>query len=159
MPLLMMVKAKWTLFGIEAPQFIWIAAAVLLVGTLWQIARLWWRVSGEKALYRHIMTQLEAIRLEYGVWRQEGLAQAAYDAVVQVFDAHPPLAPAWHNFDMQMLGQSNAEGQPHIDRETGDPTPRIADVGLGRGGDVTVALTGVDAIGSVGSVTPSTAES
>jgi HAMP domain-containing protein len=114
MPLLMMVKAKWTLFGIEAPQFIWIAAAVLLVGTLWQVVRLWWRVSGEKTLYRHIMTQLEAIRLEYGVRRQEGLAQAAYDAVVQVFDAHPPLAPAWHNFETQMLGQSNTEGQQRL---------------------------------------------
>jgi hypothetical protein len=114
MPLLMMAKAKWTLFGIEAPQFIWIAAAVLLVGTLLQIVRLWWLVSGEKALYRHIMTQLEAIRLEYGVRRQEGLAQAAYEAVVQVFDEQPPLVPAWHNFDMQMLGQSNAEGQQHM---------------------------------------------
>jgi hypothetical protein len=114
MPLLMMVKAKWTLFSIEAPQFIWIAAALLLVGTLLQIVRLWWLVSGEKALYRRIMAQLEAIRVEYGIRRQEGLAQAAYEAVVQVFYAHPPLLPAWHNFDTQMLGQADAAGQQRL---------------------------------------------
>jgi len=26
MPVLAMVKAKWILFGLEAPQFIWVAA-------------------------------------------------------------------------------------------------------------------------------------
>src|SRR5215475_6055607 len=111
MPLLAIVKAKWTLFGIQAPQFIWLAAALLLVGTLLQIVRLWWLVSGEKALYRRIIMRLEAIRLECEVHRQEGLAQAAYDAVVQVFYEHPPLFPIWLSFDTQMLSQSAAEGQ------------------------------------------------
>ena len=113
MPFLTMVKTKWILFGIEAPQFIWLAAAMLLVGTLLQTVRLWWLVSGEKTLYRRIMTQLEAMRLEYGVRRQEGLAQAAYDAVVQVL-SHPPLVPAWRSFDTQMLGQSGADGQQRM---------------------------------------------
>jgi len=40
MPVLAMVKAKWILFGLEAPQFIWVAAALLLLGTLAQSSRL-----------------------------------------------------------------------------------------------------------------------
>ena len=51
MPLLALVKAKWILFGLEARQFIWIAAALLLLGTLAQSIRLWWIIAQEKALH------------------------------------------------------------------------------------------------------------
>ena len=112
MPLLAMVKAKWILFGLEAPQFIWIAAALLLLGTLSQIVRLWWLVSREKTCHRRIMTQLEALRAERGAPGREGLAAATYDALGQVFHTHPPLLPAWRNFEAQMLRQSDAAGQP-----------------------------------------------
>src|SRR5918911_778351 len=78
MPLLALVKAKWILFGLEAPQFIWIAAALLLFGTLSQSLRLWWLVAREKALHRQIMTQLEALQTESRALGQAGLADAAY---------------------------------------------------------------------------------
>ena len=61
MPLLTMVKAKWILFGLEAPQFIWVAAALLLLGTLAQNSRLWWLITREKALHRRVIVQLGAI--------------------------------------------------------------------------------------------------
>ena len=61
MPLLAMVKAKWILFGLEAPQFIWIAAALLLLGTLAQSIRLWWLTTREKVLHQRVIAQLEAI--------------------------------------------------------------------------------------------------
>jgi len=111
MPLLAMVKAKWILFGLEAPQFIWIAAALLLLGTLAQSIRLWWLIAREKALHRRIIAQLEAIQAEYRAPGRTGLAEAAYDAVVQVFRECPPLLPAWYNFEAQMLRQADAAGQ------------------------------------------------
>jgi hypothetical protein len=111
MPLLAMVKAKWIFFGLEAPQFIWIAAALLLLGTLTQSLRLWWLIAREKALHRHIIAQLEAIQAAYSVTGRTGLAEAAYDAVVQVFREHPPVLPAWHNFEAQLLRQADAAGQ------------------------------------------------
>ena len=111
MPLLAIVKAKWTLFGIEAPQFIWIAAALLLLGTLAQSLRLWWLLAREQALHRRVIAQLEAIQAEYRAPGRMGLAEAAYDAVVQVFREHLPLLPAWYNFEAQMLRQADAAGQ------------------------------------------------
>ena len=112
MPLLALVKAKLILFGIEAPQFIWIAAALLLLGTLAQSIRLWWIIAREKALHRRVIGQLEAIQAEYRTPGRTGLAEAAYDAVVQVFREHSPLLPAWLNFEAQMLRQADAAGQP-----------------------------------------------
>jgi hypothetical protein len=111
MPLMALVKAKWMLFGLEAPQFIWIAAALLLVGTLAQSVRLWWFIAREKLLYQRVIAQLETIQAEYHASSRTGLAEAAYEAVVQVFRAHPPLLPAWHNFEAQMLSQPDAAGQ------------------------------------------------
>jgi hypothetical protein len=111
MPLLALVKAKWILFGLEAPQFIWIAAALLLLGTLAQSIRLWWLIAREKVLHQRIIAQLEAIQAEYRAPARTGLAEAAYDAVVQIFRAYPPLFPAWYNFEAQMLRQADAAGQ------------------------------------------------
>jgi hypothetical protein len=111
MPLLAMVKAKWILFGLEAPQFIWVAAALLLLGTLAQSIRLGWLIAREKILHRRVIAQLEAIQAEYRGPGRTGLAEAAYDAVVQVFREHLPLLPAWYNFEAQMLRQADAAGQ------------------------------------------------
>jgi hypothetical protein len=111
MPLLAIVKAKWILFGLEAPQFIWIAAALLLLGTLAQSLRLWRLITREQALYRRVIAQLEATQAAYSVTGRTGLAETAYEAVVQVFREHPPLLPAWHNFEAQMLTQVDAAGQ------------------------------------------------
>src|SRR5215813_898142 len=111
MPVLAMVKAKWILFDLEAPQFIWVAAALLLLGTLAQSSRLWWLIAREKALHRRVIAQLEAIQAEYRAPARTGLAEDAYAAVVQVFREHPLLLPAWHNFEAQMLRQADAAGQ------------------------------------------------
>ena len=111
MSLLVMVKAKWILFGVEAPQFIWVAAALLLLGTLAQSLRLWWLITREKILHRRVITQLEAIQAEYRTPGRTGLAEAAYEAVVQVFREHLPLRSAWYNFEAQMLRQADAAGQ------------------------------------------------
>src|SRR5215831_8469650 len=111
MPLLAMVKAKWILFGLEAPQFIWVAAALLLLGTLAQSIRLWWLIAREKILHRRVIAQLEAIQAEYRAPGRTGLAEAAYNAVAQVFREHLPLLSAWHNFEAQMLSQADAAGQ------------------------------------------------
>jgi hypothetical protein len=111
MPLLAIVKAKWILFGLEAPQFIWIAAALLLLGTLAQSLRLWRLITREQALYRRVIAQLEAMQAAYSVTGRTGLTETVYEAVVQVFREHPPLLPAWHNFEAQMLTQADAAGQ------------------------------------------------
>jgi len=111
MPLLAMVKAKWILFSIEAPQFIWVAAALLLLGTLAQSIRLWRLIAREQALHRRVIGQLEAMQTEDRSPARTGLTEAAYEAVVQVFREHLPLLPAWHNFEAQMLRQADAAGQ------------------------------------------------
>jgi len=114
MPLLAMLKAHWTLFGLEAPQFIWVAAMLLLGGTFVQMVHLWWLVSSERALHERVMAQLEAISAAHGAPGREGLSEAVYDAVVQVFHEHRPLLSAWRNFDAQMLSQSDATGQNRL---------------------------------------------
>jgi len=109
-----MVKAKWILFDLEVLQFIWVAAALLLLGTLAQSSRLWWLIAREKALHRRVIAQLEAIQAEHRAPARTGLAEAAYVAIVQVFREHPPLLPAWHNFEAQMLRQADAAGRRRV---------------------------------------------
>ena len=66
MTLLDLLKAKWTLFGLDAPIFAWLAAVGLLACTLSALMKLAWLVRRECQIHQQLTGTLEAIRIEHG---------------------------------------------------------------------------------------------
>lgn len=111
MPLIELLRVKWTISGLDAPGFAWIAAGGLVVGTLltlgWLLGIIFW----ESRIHRKVAKRLQALRTEHATGPRQGLSGPAYDALVQVFEQIPLLKPAWRNFNAQILARRDNAGE------------------------------------------------
>ncbi len=114
MTLIEFLKAKWTIFGLDAPIFTWLAAAGLLIGTLCALSWLWWLVRREQQIHSSVTNRLKALHSERVVRPGEGLSGSTYDAVVQIFLGTPPLLSAWRGFNSQMVPRRIPTGEEHF---------------------------------------------
>ena len=77
-------------FGlVEVPLFIWLAAVGLFVVTIAVLLWLGCLIQRERRLHQKITRRLRAIKSEYTTDLRHGLPQAAYDAIVQLFETTP----------------------------------------------------------------------
>ncbi|MGD0076216.1 MAG: hypothetical protein ABSD31_18025 [Candidatus Binataceae bacterium] len=102
------------LFGINAPLFIWVAAFLLLLGTIVVLGQLFWIIIRESRLHESIETRLREIRGANPLIAGEGLSLAAFDSVEQLFEASEPLQQAWRGFQRQVLLVRNLSGDDRI---------------------------------------------
>jgi flagellar biosynthesis chaperone FliJ len=109
--LLDLLKAKWTIYGLDAPAFAWLAALGLLVGTLYALGKLAWLVRRECAGHRAVIARLEGLRGTPQSALQEGLPRVAYDELAALFAAHPSLALAWQRFAAQLVTRRSVGGE------------------------------------------------
>jgi hypothetical protein len=109
--LLDLLKAKWTLFGLDAPIFAWLAVVGLLACTLSALIKLAWLVRRECQIHQQLTGRLEAIRIEHGVDLQHGLSGAACAAIARAFEESPSLLPAWHRFNAQLVMRRSRTGE------------------------------------------------
>lgn len=114
MPLLAVLKVKWTVMGLEAPQFIWLAVLGLLGATLWQAVRLWRAVARERSMQHRILQQLEALPAVPDSGRRTGLPAAISAAIERIFTEHQALVPVWQRFADQLLVRHDAAGQARL---------------------------------------------
>jgi len=97
-------------FGlVEAPAFIWIAAAGLLAVTLAILLWLVRRIYRERRLHQRITRGLRAIKSGYSSDLRNGLPQTAYEAVGRLFET-TPFASLWDSFDAQLVVRRDAAG-------------------------------------------------
>ncbi|NOT57065.1 MAG: hypothetical protein HOP18_20890 [Deltaproteobacteria bacterium] len=106
-----LLKAKWTVYGLDAPIFAWTAAGTLVVWTLLILVWLLCFVFRESQTYRNATKKLQALKNEYTAGPRQGLSGAGYDALMQVFQRVPSLKLAWQNFNSQILGRRNNAGE------------------------------------------------
>lgn len=111
MPLIELLKVKWTTYGLDAPGFAWIAAGGFVVGTLLILGWLLWVVFRESRIHRKAAKQLQDRRTEYTPGPRQGLSGPAYDALVQVFEQISSLKPAWRSFNSQILTRRDNTGE------------------------------------------------
>lgn len=114
MTVLHLLKAKWTIYGLDAPIFAWLAAAALLVGTFSVLAWLAWLIRRECGIHQAVTGRLEALAAETPVRPQEGLSEAVYDALVEVLAHVPSLSPAWQRFNALLVRWSPPSGEPRL---------------------------------------------
>src|SRR3989442_11039504 len=110
MTLIDLLKLKWSISGLDAPRFAWIAAGGLFAGTLLFLVSLWWLVRRESRIHLKATKRLEALRAEHPTSPGGGLSGPAYDAIVQAFEEIPSLMPAWRSFNSQILGRRDTVG-------------------------------------------------
>src|SRR5271163_4017976 len=99
-------------FGINAPRFIWIAAAAIVLATLEEIRRLWSSVRRERALCNELAGALAKLREDQPA-RRDGLPEEGYEALRKAFEDQPKLRPAWRNYDAELISQNGADGRDH----------------------------------------------
>ncbi len=75
---LTLLKAKWTLMGLEAPQFIWLAVFGLLRGTMVQLARLRRAVFQYGQMQPHVLAQQQELGAEHDSGKCTGLPEDTY---------------------------------------------------------------------------------
>jgi hypothetical protein len=106
-----LLKAKWTIYGLDAPVFAWLAAVALLLGTFYVLAKLAWLVRRECQNHHAIITQLATIATEQPMHLQEGLTRPVYDAIASVFATSAFLLPAWQRFNAQLVMRRQPSGE------------------------------------------------
>lgn len=113
-----LLKTSWTLCGLTAPGFIWVAALGILVGTLACLGRLWWLVARETRVYRRLCTALRDLHVPDATPQPAGMTPALYEALRHLFHPlageAPSLASAWQRFAAQLVRRRDATGQEHF---------------------------------------------
>jgi len=112
--LLDLLKAKWTIYSLDAPTFAWLAAVGLLVFTGSVLARLIWLVRREERSHQQVTGKLLAIKVEHAIEPHAGLSQAVYEVIARAFEATPSLVPAWHRLQAQLVVRPDAAGAERI---------------------------------------------
>ena len=105
-----LLKVKWAIAGIDAPLFAWVAALLLLSGSIFLIFLLWWLVRRESQIHREAIRHIKKIHSEFPMRPGEGLSASAYDDLSQFFERVPALASGWRNFTSQIIRQHNTTG-------------------------------------------------
>src|SRR5580700_1328413 len=93
-----LLKATKTLWGLTAPWFAWLAAAVLLVFPLLALIYLWWRVRGESRHVEEATQRVDQLRSRIPHDPRRGLSVATFNQLADIFSKSSPLRRPWNNF-------------------------------------------------------------
>lgn len=112
--MLKFLKNTWMFAGIEAPQFIWVAAGALILGTFAVLIRFNWKVWRLTKLHRATAARMRALRKDHPVALAGGMSLAAFDKACRVFEATPSLQSAWEYFVAQRVLRRSLEGEDQV---------------------------------------------
>jgi hypothetical protein len=105
-----LLKATKTLWGLTAPWFAWIAAAVLLALPLIALIRLWWKVRTESKPIEDANKRLAQLRARVPLDPRRGLTVANFNQLADIFPKSSPLHQAWNNFAADVVNRRSASG-------------------------------------------------
>jgi hypothetical protein len=98
MTFLDLLRAHWSIGGLDAPKFAWIAAAGLLLAPLCILLYLSWRVRKESKVLAVAASKLEKLRSRTPADPRRGLPSTVYNEVVEVFSKSPTLVHPWNGY-------------------------------------------------------------
>ena len=109
-----LLKSKWTILGLDAPRFAWLAAFGLIVFTFGILFSFWRRVRRQEQLHRTTAKTIRKIATQYPLAPSEGLPLAGFDAAVRVFEQLTVLRPAWNQLSAHRISRRNARGEDQV---------------------------------------------
>jgi hypothetical protein len=111
MKLLDLLRAHWSIGGLDAPKFAWIAAAGLLVIPLCVLIRLYWKVRRESKNLSEAAGKVDRLRSRTPVDPRRGLPNATYNELVEIFGKSPSLTHAWNGYTSLIVARRAGSGQ------------------------------------------------
>ena len=106
-----LLKATKSLWGLTAPWFAWVAAAVLLIFPLLALIFLWWRVRSESRRLEDAAKRVNQLRSRFPLDPRKGLSVAAFNQIAEIFSKSPPLQRPWSSFAANMVSRRQASGE------------------------------------------------
>jgi ABC-type transporter Mla subunit MlaD len=103
------LRASWTLFGLEAPRFAWLAAGILPLWTALMLVRLAAFVGREVGGYRRLTRRFQVLAAAHPRVPTRGLALAALEPLRQAFATVPALGAAWGRLEVQIVVRPEGE--------------------------------------------------
>jgi len=106
-----LLKATKTLWGLTAPWFAWVAAAVLLAFPLLALIVLWWRVRGESRRVEEAAKRIDQLRSRIPHDPRRGLSLEAFNQLADIFSKSNPLHRPWNSFLADVVSRRQASGE------------------------------------------------
>src|SRR5262245_3186879 len=106
-----LLKHKTEYFGLDAPTFLWIAAAGFVIWTAIRLGHLTYLVIRTRVLLTSAAAKLHKVREQFARDTREGLSLQAFDAAAQVFESLPLLKPIWQSFAADVILRQDRNGQ------------------------------------------------
>jgi hypothetical protein len=121
MDLIELLKSTWTILGLKAPCFSWIASFALIIVPIYYLAKLKIHARKEAAIYLTIVKQCDDIQKELTLKPGNGLPLKTYDAISQIIADTPSLRAAWNSFKSKIVvRQNNAKEDQYWATESAD---------------------------------------
>jgi hypothetical protein len=99
-------------FLVDAPRFIWLAAAGIFAGTMEELVRMFLGVRREQVICRNLASAVRNLGREFPS-RRWGLPEAGYESLRKAFEATPKLSSATHNYLSELVGQAGPDGHDY----------------------------------------------
>jgi hypothetical protein len=111
MKLLDLLRAHWSIGGLDAPKFAWIAAAGLLLLPICVLIRLYWKVRRESKILSEAAGKVDRLRSRTPVDPRRGLPNGTYNELVEIFGKSPSLTHAWNGYSSLIVARRAGSGQ------------------------------------------------
>jgi hypothetical protein len=105
-----LLKATKTLWGLTAPWFAWIAAAILLLFPLLALIRLWWKVRSESKPIEEATKRIDQIGSRIPFDPRRGMSLSAFNQLADIFPKSSPLHHSWNSFAANMVSRRQTSG-------------------------------------------------
>jgi hypothetical protein len=102
-------SASYRIIWVSAPRFVWLAAAIIVVSTFWQLWRLVRAVFHEESLNRNLIDSLNRLHEEHPI-RRDGLSGAGYEALHalgRTLENRFQLHSAWRNYEEELIRRTD----------------------------------------------------
>jgi ABC-type transporter Mla subunit MlaD len=104
---LSLLKAKWIIFGLEAPVISWLVAISVVLGTFYAIGRLWYVTNREAKSYRQLIKDLPKNNSRHGVPQEDS------DHLNRQFEKSS-LKPCWQDFAASLVQRRGSDDRDYF---------------------------------------------
>lgn len=106
-----LLRAHWSIWGLDAPKFAWIAAAFLLIVPLLVLIFLWWKVHCESKILSTASSGINRLRSRTPPDPRRGLSTAVYNQLCDILSKLPSLSQAWNGYASLMVVRRASTGE------------------------------------------------
>ena len=109
-----LLRSKWTIGGLDAPRFTWLAALGLILFTFGVLITFWLKVRTQHKRHQKTAEAIRKLARDYPLSPGDGLPLPAFDAASKIVQEVAPLKRPWHQFSAHRILQRTARGEDQV---------------------------------------------